>query len=96
MIKSSYANQIIKKFITENGKELLPFEIVSICKKNDNNEKLTDKERIIAGIRYYEFFAEGTSDQDYNNASMLADTIRNKFNIDYDMIINSCRKLGYH
>jgi hypothetical protein len=99
MLKTNYVNQVIKTFLKENGKELLPFEILRIIEKNHNDNyksTLTLAERILAGLRYSEFFAEESTDQEYYNSELFAESLRTKYNIDYDELRSNCKLIGLH
>jgi 23S rRNA pseudoU1915 N3-methylase RlmH len=99
MLKTNYVNQVIRNYLKENGKELLHFEILRIIEKNHNDNyksTLTQQEKILAGLRYSEFFAEETTDQEYYNSELFAESLRNKYNIDYNDLIQKCKLIGLH
>ena len=102
MISVTYANKVLKDFIAENGKDLLPIEINNILERNAKNdytspngirEKIYDKDRIIASLRYSEFLAESSSNEEYYIAEEYAIKLRSKHNIDYTWLISECDKL---
>jgi hypothetical protein len=100
MISVTYANKVLKDFIAENGKDLLPIEINNILERNAKNdypfkvvEKLTLRDRIIASMRYSEFLTDGSTNEEYYNADIFAQKLRTKHNIDFTWLMAECEKL---
>lgn len=102
MVKVEYAVKVLRDFLELNGPELLPLKIVEIGKEHNEKmaengfNKMSDKDSVIIGLRYYEFLADNTSDEGYSRAIALSEGLLTKFGIDYNWLAEECKKLGWH
>ena len=99
LVSVEVASKVIKEVMNELGYELLPFAIAEIVERCNENpyEELTDRERVIAGLRYYEYLnkSDDQEEADYQ-ALKLHRALIEKHNIDFERIRRALRELGLH
>lgn len=75
------------------GLEALVVRIGEVYKKHMSGEEITDTESLIIGLRYSEFLADGSNDEDFRQASIKQDVILDILGIDYHELVNMCEDI---
>lgn len=78
------------KELLEFDRRMLILKIGEIANKHNNNEKLTDKERFVIGLRYSEFLALEDSDSGYYQAEMKRLVCLEKLGLDAKWVYEQC------
>ena len=73
---------------------MLACMIYEAYKKHMNNEKLTQTEMFVLGLRYSEFYTSGMSSEDYYVAEIKRKEFLKSLGYTVDDINSACRKMG--
>ncbi len=91
------ANLILMEAINGDGKDIksLAIEIADLLKKHQdpNQQKLKEDEKFLVGLMYSEFYADGSSDEEYIKASHKRNKFLKMLNIDAMELYNETEKI---
>ena len=74
----------LAKELVDVSQDALAVQILEVLDKHGSDGKLTPGETLLAGIRFYEFFAPGSSDSDYAQAMVKQQSVYKKLGLPDD------------
>lgn len=98
MFRAGYANKVVKKFLEENNEDILFIEIAQILEKHNTSEaSLTNEEKVLVGLRYSEFLANGSADSSILKiASELQSVLLETYKICIDELTDYLKVFGWN
>lgn len=93
-MRTSKGFLIAKALLSQNKPvKLLALEISDILEKHHNQEKLSAEETFLVGLRYSEFYSNGTTNEDYLKASEKRDAFLAILEVDFMDLYNATEEI---